>query len=203
MNLLTYFFIAFVLSALGSMPIGMITLKVAEKTIHDGYRSGVMISLGATVIEFSYTYIALVSMDFFIQNVGVNLYINLIAMMVFFTLGFYHLLRKTKTILDSDGEYKTSDFVKGIVLASMNMLIIPFWIFLAVWLKNYGFEFATTSQILIFSIGSALGALVIFLLYTRLGKLVVSKIQKVSYYTNRTVGLIFLLLAMYQLTQLF
>ena len=130
MNLLAYFCIAFVLSALGSMPIGIITLKVAEKTIHDGYRSGIMISLGATVIEFLYTYIALVSMDFFIQNVSVNLYIKLIAMTVFFALGFYHFLKKTKTILDSEGEYKTFDFIKGILLAAMNLLIIPFWIFL-------------------------------------------------------------------------
>jgi threonine/homoserine/homoserine lactone efflux protein len=203
MNLVAYFFIAFVLSALGSMPVGMITLKIAEKTIHDGYRSGVMVSLGATTIEFLYTYIAIASMDFFIQNVGLNLYINLIAMTVFFALAFYHLFKKTSQILESKGEYKTFDFIKGILLASMNMLIIPFWIFLVVWLKNYGFEFSTITQILVFSIGSALGALVIFILYSRLGKLVVNKIQKVSYYTNRTVGVLFLLLAMYQLTQLF
>jgi flagellar biosynthesis component FlhA len=105
--------------------------------------------------------------------------------------------------LSSKGEYKSSDFIKGILLASMNMLIIPFWIFLAIWLKNYDFTFSSASQIWVFSIGSALGALVIFLLYSRLGSFVVTKIQKVSYYTNKTVGLLFLLLAIYQLIQLF
>ena len=124
-------------------------------------------------------------------------------MTVFFALGFYHLLKKTKTILDSKGEYKTFDFIKGILLAAMNLLIIPFWIFLAIWLKSYGFDFNSTSQILVFSLGSALGALVIFLLYTKLGRFVVNKIQKVSFYTNKTVGVLFLLLAMYQFTQLF
>ena len=124
-------------------------------------------------------------------------------MTVFFALGFYHLLKKTKTILDSKGEYKTFDFIKGIILAAMNMLIIPFWIFLAIWLKTYGYDFSSTSQILVFSFGSALGALVIFLLYTRLGRFVVNKMQKVSFYTNRTVGVLFLLLGIYQLTQLF
>ena len=96
MSLTAYFFIAFVISALGSMPIGMITLKIAEKSIHDGYRSGIMVSMGATVIEFLYTYIALVSMDFFIHEVSVNLYINLIAMVVFFGLGFFNLVLKQK-----------------------------------------------------------------------------------------------------------
>ncbi len=203
MSLTAYFFVAFGVSALGSLPIGMITLKVAEKSIHDGYRSGLMVSMGATVIEFLYTYIALMSLDFFVQDISVNLYINLIAMAMFFALGFYHLLKKTKTILVGDGEYKTFDFIKGIMLASMNMLIIPFWIFWAVWLKKYGFDFLSNNQILVFSIGSALGALVIFMLYSRLGKLVVNKIQKVSLYTNKVVGLLFLLLAVYQLIQLF
>ena len=203
MSLTAYFFIAFVISALGSMPIGMITLKIAEKSIHDGYRSGIMVSMGATVIEFLYTYIALVSMDFFIHEVSVNLYINLIAMVVFFGLGFYHLLKKTKTILVGDGEYNSFDFIKGIMLASMNMLIIPFWLFWAVWLKKYGFDFSSFTQVLFFSIGSALGALAIFILYSRLGKLVVTKVQKVSLYTNKIVGLLFLLLGIYQLTQLF
>jgi hypothetical protein len=142
-------------------------------------------------------------MDFFLQNAGVNSYINLLAMLVFFTLGAYHLFKKTKPILDSKGEYKTFDFIKGILLASMNMLIIPFWIFLALWLKTYGFVFSSSAEILVFSIGSALGALLIFLVYTWLGSFIVNKIGKISFYTNKTVGLLFLILGIYQLTQLF
>lgn len=203
MNLAIYFLIAFLLSALGSMPIGMITLKIVEKTIHDGYRSGVMFSLGATVIEFLYTYIALTSMDFFLDNVEVNSFFNIVAMTVFFSLGFYHLFKKTKTVMDSEGEYNTFDFFKGTMLASMNMLIIPFWIFLAIWLKNYNVEFSSNTQILVFSIGAGLGALLIFLLYSRLGKFIVQRIQKVASYTNKTVGILFLLLGIYQLIQLF
>jgi len=203
MNLAAYFFIAFILSALGSMPIGMITLKIVEKTIHNGYRSGVMFALGATVIEFLYTYIALTSMDFFLDNVEVNSFINIVAMAVFFGLGFYHIFKKTKTIFDSKGAYKAFDFFKGIMLASMNMLIIPFWIFLAIWLKNYGVEFLSNTEVLIFSFGAAFGALTMFLLYTRLGKFIAQRIQKVASYTNKTVGVLFLLLGIYQLTQLF
>ena len=203
MNLLTYFFIAFILSALGSMPIGMITLKIVEKTIHDGYRSGLMFSLGATVIEFLYTFIALASMDFFLDNVEANSFINTLAMVVFFGLGFYHLFKKTKTVLESEGAYNSFDFMKGIMLAAMNMLIIPFWIFLAIWLKNYDVEFSSNTQILVFSVGAGIGALMIFLLYTRLGKFIAQRIQKVALYTNKTVGVIFVLLGIYQLTQLF
>ena len=203
MNLAVYFFIAFILSALGSMPIGMITLKIIEKTIHDGYRSGLMFALGATVIEFLYTYIALTSMEFFLDNVEVNSFINTLAMVVFFSLGLYHIFKKTKTILDSEGEYKTFDFFKGTMLAAMNMLIIPFWLFMAIWLKNYELYFLSNSQILIFSLGAALGALMMFLLYSRLGKYIAQRIQKVAFYTNKTVGVLFLLLGIYQLTQLF
>ena len=178
MNLAAYFFIAFFLSAMGSMPIGMITLKIVEKSIHDGYRSGVTFALGATVIEFLYTYFALVFMDFFLDNVEANSFMNIVAMIVFFGLGFYHLLKKAKVVLEGDGSYNSFDFVKGIMLASMNMLIIPFWIFLVIWLKNYNVEISTHAQILAFSIGSGLGALVIFLLYSWLGKFIAQRLQK-------------------------
>ncbi len=202
-TLSAYFFTAFGLSALGSLPVGMITLKVAEKTIYDGYRSGLMLSLGATVIEFLYTVVALIGMDIFLKNLEVNSFFNVLAMTVFFILGFYHLFKKAKPALHSKGEYKTFDFLKGILLASMNMLIFPFWVFLAVWLKGYGFAFSSYEQILVFSIGSALGALVIFLAYSRLGRLVVNKMQSVSFYTAKAVGMLFLLLGIYQLIRLF
>ena len=80
------------------MPIGMITLKIVEKSIHDGYRSGVMFALGATIIEFLYTFVALASMDFFLDNIEVNSFINIVVMMVFFGLGFYHLFKKAKRL---------------------------------------------------------------------------------------------------------
>ena len=203
MSIGSYFFIAFFLSALGSTPIGMITLKVTEKTIHDGFRSGVMVALGATVIEFLYTYIALSSTDFFLDNVNINSTINLIAMVVFFGLGFYHIFKKSKVVLNHSGEYKTFDFFKGLILASMNMLIIPFWIFLVIWLKNYGVELSTNFEQLIFSAGAAFGALIIFLLYVRLGKFIATRIQKVAFYTNKLVGSLFLMLGIYQLIQFF
>ena len=58
MELVKYFIIAFFLSALGTIPIGLITLTIAQKTLEKGKVAGWQIAMGATVIEFVYTLIA-------------------------------------------------------------------------------------------------------------------------------------------------
>jgi len=45
MDLAKYFIIAFILSALGTIPIGLITLTIAQKTIEKGKSAGWQISL--------------------------------------------------------------------------------------------------------------------------------------------------------------
>jgi hypothetical protein len=43
------------------------------------------------------------------------------------------------------------------------MLIIPFWIFLGIWLGSNGILFENKSIIFVFSIGAAIGAFLAFL----------------------------------------
>lgn len=202
MTLLAYFTIAFVLSALGSVPTGMITLTIMQTTIQKGSKSGVIFSLGATVIEWLYTYIALFFLDFFTNNIQVDGYFKIIATVVFFLLGAFHFFKKNKPETPIQLNYQYFDFLHGISIAMMNVLIIPFWIFLAIWLAGYEMLFTTQPQLLIFSTGSAIGALVIFLIYVRLGKLMVGKIKRVKEYSGKAVGLVFFALGVYQLFQL-
>ena len=83
MTLIVYFFVAFILSFLGSIPIGLITLTIAQKTIQNGRRSGLMVALGATIMEFVYTFIALLSLEFFTQNTAIGNYIKTFALVLF------------------------------------------------------------------------------------------------------------------------
>ena len=94
MNLILYFSIALVLSFLGSLPIGLITLTITQKTIQNGRHSGLMIALGATIMEFIYAFIALLSLDLFTQNTSTRNYIKIFATAIFLALGFYFLWKK-------------------------------------------------------------------------------------------------------------
>lgn len=202
LDLLLYFSIALILSWLGSLPIGLITLTITQKTIEKGKKAGWMIAFGATIIEFAYTYIALLSLDLFTENTNIGRYIKIFATVAFFGMGIYFLLKKNKTNLSPVKAYDYFDFLRGIIVGMMNMLIIPFWIFLGIWLESNGVPLHQHIDRISFSIGAALGALIAFWMYIWLSTFITKKIKTINQYTNKAVGVLMLGLGLFQLIQL-
>lgn len=203
MDIALYFIISFIISALGSLPTGLITLTVMQRAVDAGKKAGYMLSFGATVIEFVYTYIALYGLTFFQENVATNYYLQVFATFVFFGFGFYNLFKESKPPTTVASAYDYFDFGRGFLVATMNVLIIPFWLFIAIWLSSYNIDFDTQTKIITFSIGSALGALVVFIGYAELGHYILGRIGQIVKYTDKVVGIVFLILGVYQCFQLF
>ena len=202
MNLLVSFIIAFILSALSSLPTGLITLNIMQRAIESSKKAAIMMALGSTLPEFVYTYIALYGFDFFNDNISIGQDIQITATIIFFLLAVYFLTKKSeKPNLTPSKKDDYFNFGRGFLVAAMNILVIPFWIFIALWLQTYGFSFVTSAEIIFFSIGSALGALLIFLAYAELGHLIFQKLGTIVRYTNKAIGISFLLLGIYQITQ--
>ncbi len=202
MDLIFYFFVALGLSFLGSLPIGLITVTVIQKTIEKGRKSGLMIAMGATIMEFVYSYIALNSLDFFTENLTIGNYIKMFATALFFILGIYHFFKKTSKELKTAAAYDYFDFLRGFVVGMMNMLIVPFWIFLGIWLESNGMVFENQPCIIWFSFGAALGAFLAFLAYIWFSGIIVNKVATINQYTNKVVGVLFLGLGIFQLIEL-
>ena len=68
MPYLTHFLLGFVFSFIGSIPFGMINLTVVDTTIHKGLRAGIVLGLGAAIIEFFQAIIAVLFTHIFIDN---------------------------------------------------------------------------------------------------------------------------------------
>ena len=182
---------------------GMINLAVAERTIHKGKKSGISVAVGAMVVELFYTFLAIYFMDFINENERINQFIKVSAIIVFITLGVYYMFKKNEQILATSNQSSYRDFGRGLAVAAANMLIIPFWIFVGLWLKSNGFSFPTILEILMLSLGSAMGAFCAFLLYVNLGNYIVGKRKKFVYYTNKIVSMIFFTLALVQIIRFF
>jgi len=198
------FFIAFVLSLLGSIPIGMITLSITERSITKGFKAGFILGLGATIMEFIYTYLAIACLDALTENVSIGRNIKWASLVIFLLIGIYYLFKKARhpisTFKHHDNHYK--EFLRGIGVGAMNFLIVPYWLFIGVWLKSNNIEVIGTSSITIFAIGAALGALVVFVAYGKLASYISSKLATIAKYTNKAVGFLFIVLAAIQAFQL-
>ena len=203
MNLVTYFIIAFILSFLGSLPLGMITLTIVQRTIEKGRSSGIMMALGATIMQFFYTYIALISLDVFTTSNEIGHYLKMVATVVFFIMAFYFLMKKKTDELQATTSYDSLDFLRGFIVGLMNVLVVPFWVVLAILLESYGCVFIHQGDMISFSLGSAIGALTVFIGYVWMSEFVMSKAKSINQYTNKVIGILFLGLGIFQLIQFY
>lgn len=197
------FLFGVVFSALGAIPPGLINLAAAERTITRGYRGGLMVSLGAGVTQLIYTFVAVYFIDIIIRNAIITETINWIAGIIFLVLGLFYIVKKVKKIQPVRNTSDSKHFGYGMAVAAMNFLIIPTWIFVSVWLKGNGYDFTHLREILFISLGSAIGAVFIFVGYVRMSRYVILKMSRIIKYTNRFLGFVFLSLAAYQFLRIF
>lgn len=201
MNLLLCFSIGLVLSLLGSIPINMITLSIIQQGINKGEKAALKMAYGASIPQLIYTYLTLYSFDFFHNNLIMEQQLQTGAGVIFIGLSFYFFRQKIEEqTLNTSSKANTThlSFTRGLIISFLNVLVIPFWIFIAVYLGTYGIVVSTQSEILLFSIGSALGALVTFIAYAKSSEFIIRRIGKLVTYTNKIAGVIFLLLGIYQ-----
>ena len=128
--------------------------------------------------------------------------IHQLATAVFIVFGAYYLLKKRSADLaipDDERVYATN-FSRGLGVGLLNMLIIPFWVFVAGWLGGrLGYSFDSTALVIAFCLGAALGAGLVFWAYVELGNWLVQRLGQIDYLTNKAVGGIFLGLGLLQL----
>ena len=202
MELVKYFIIAFFLSALGTIPIGLITLTIAQKTLEKGKVAGWQIAMGATVIEFVYTLIALYGLEALSIESAWKRYVQIGTLFLFLILGIYYYRKAPSTLRATKSSSQRLDFFLGMGVGMMNMLIIPFWLVVGLWLESNGMNFDEAGCIVWFSVGAALGALLIFVVYIEGSHAILQKSQSIATYANKVIGIIFFLLAIVQLFQL-
>ncbi|MEM1322643.1 MAG: LysE family transporter [Bacteroidota bacterium] len=199
---LLHLLLGFTLSFIGSLPIGMINMTVAETTIRKGMKAGLIIALGASLVELLQALVAIKFSSIFTSNPDIGQFIQWIAVPILLGLGLYYLTRKEKPQQQSpetpEKAAKLPQFSKGLFISALNVLAIPYWIFYGSYLRAEGW-LMTNSSLLIFATGVMLGTFVLLWLYARLSLAIVSKVQRIAHFTNQFIGIIMLLFGIFQL----
>ncbi len=123
--MLLHLLFGIVISAIGTLPLGMINITVAERTIHKGLGAGMWIALGATLVELLQILIAIKFAYLFTSNPVVNQWLQILAIPIFFGLGIYFFLQKEPSEIKTT-EQKLPDFFRGAAISSLNLLAIPY-----------------------------------------------------------------------------
>jgi len=192
------------LSFIGSIPFGTINVTVIETAVLKGFRVATWVVIGAALIEFVQAIIALTFTQLLTRNPLTEQILFWISIPIFIGLGIYYIRQKnTEKEPDAIHGYAGGrGFLKGVIISSLNVLAIPYWIFYGTYLSSIGWvNLEDRWMILVFSTGVLIGTVTILLIYARLGLYAKTRFAKVTTYIAPAVGWFFFVLAGIQIVR--
>lgn len=184
----------FVLSLLGTIPPGLISLSVSQTSIQRGLRAAMVLAFGAALAEFFQAWVAIVLTDWFLSHPIAERGFQWASVPVFFALGF-HLLFWAKPLQAAIAIERVSlsrQFFKGLLISTFNLLAIPYWFVYCAWLRLEGWWESGLPATLIFALGVSIGTLFALGLYAWLGQIILRHSSHLARFANQFIGFIFL-----------
>src|SRR5688572_9537767 len=167
--------------------------------IQRGTRVAISMAIGAAVIEFFQAYIALTFYNILTHNEEMERTIILICIPIFLLAGIYYILKKNHTVhRPTTRAANAIGAAKGIVLSSVNLMAIPYFVFIGGYLASSNYISLKAESIAAFSSGVVLGSFMTFFIYAKLGIVIKRKSEKMSQYASKIVGIIFIVIAISQ-----
>ncbi|KPM32774.1 Lysine exporter protein [Croceitalea dokdonensis DOKDO 023] len=153
---------------LASAPPGLLNVNAAKTSVEKGSSNGIMFGLGVAVMVMAQTYLAVRIAKYLSKNPDVVAWLMQIAVLVFGILAVFFFFKARKTTAGKHAfkaAKKRGSFTKGMVLAAINLLTVPYYsglngLFSAQGIMNYE---VIDEIVFIFSAGS--GTFLVMYLY--------------------------------------
>ncbi|MFK7750825.1 MAG: lysine transporter LysE [Kordia sp.] len=207
-DLIILFFITFSAALLGVVPPGLINITAAKISTQKGKLNGVIFAIGASIVVMIQAVIAVMISKYLYNNQEVIVVLEKVALVIFGLLGIYFFIiarkkkRKEKRIRMVKVSKKGS-FFKGIFLAMLNVLPIPYFIGLnALWRTSGLMEFSIP-DVIIFVLGTGFGTFAMLYMYVFYFNKSQSKSGHFSKYSDHILSALMLVLVIVTLVRIF
>lgn len=192
------FWTGVLLSLIGSLPPGLISLSVAQTAIARGFGAAMVLAFGAAFAEFFQAWAAVVFSDWFLAHPEAEKVFRWVAIPVFWSLAIY-LWFFAKPPRPPEAEMpiaRLSQFSRGVAVSTFNLLAIPYWVAYTGWLRTNGWWTAGLLHTWLFAAGVVVGTLAALALYAWAAKEMTRRSALMTKVANRLVALIFFLLGL-------
>jgi threonine/homoserine/homoserine lactone efflux protein len=184
---------------------GLINMTAAKISLQEGKNEALSFAVGASVIVFFQTYIAVIFARFISIHLEIISLLQEIGILVFTGLSVYFFWiakkpKKKKTEVKIKG--KSNRFYYGILLSLLNFLPVPFYVFTSISISRSGYFHFEKFEILNFVLGVMLGSFSVFYLYIVSFKVIEEKTTFLLKNINNIIGAITGLIAAFTLCKL-
>ncbi|PTX59263.1 threonine/homoserine/homoserine lactone efflux protein [Kordia periserrulae] len=202
------FFITFSAALLGVVPPGLINITAAKISTQKGKMNGIIFAIGASIVVFIQAIIAVMISKYLYHNQQIIEVLEKAAVVIFGLLAIYFFIvarkkTKKKKRIRMVKVSKKGSFFKGIFLAMLNVLPIPYFIGLnALWRASDLMEF-TVVDIITFVLGTGFGTFAMLYMYVFYFNKSQSKSGNFSKYSDHILSGLMLVLVIVTLIRIF
>ena len=178
MGMLFHLVFGFVAAFIGVIPPGLLNITAAKISLNRGRKTAAIFACGVVVTVIIQTAIALLFARYLEMHPEIVHLLRQIAVGIFICLTVYFFFIAKDTRRKRTKEVSSSgygQFFLGMFLAAINLLPLPYWVYVSITFNGFGwFEF-TTEALVMCVIGSALGTLAMLIVYIQFFKRLKSK----------------------------
>jgi threonine/homoserine/homoserine lactone efflux protein len=194
MGLLLPLFFGFLTALIGVFPPGLINMTAAKISVQDGKQRALLFSLGAVIIVFFQTILAVIFARYIDKHQEVVVLLKEAGFVVFTLLTIYFFFTakkpKEKTKNELKIKSKRSRFFLGLFISAINFFPIPYYAVVCIALASFQHFVFNKISIYSFAIGTVLGSFVIFYAYIAFFKKIEAKTDFMMKNINKILGTI-------------
>ena len=202
MHLLFIFFLGWVLSFLGQLPLGTISITTTQIAVQENFSNAWKFSIGVTIIEIFYLRIVLSGVDWIMDHKLLFSILGWLTVVLFLALGIFSFVTARKQQQDKKALLLNNDinrFWLGVTMSTLNPAQIPFWFVWSSYFMSVKWLYSGFGEFNLFTAGAGLGTISGLVVYTYGGNWLVTKMKTSNRTLNKVMGVIFIIAALAQL----
>lgn len=189
MELIFVFFKGWIVSFLGQLPLGTMSITSTQIAVQENFRRAWHYSLGVAIVEIIYLRLTLSGVDWIMQHKVLFIILGWLTVVLFVVLGaasFISAFRQQKERKALILENNFNRFLLGLSMSALNPAQIPFWFIWSSYLLNTGALQATTLNFNVFTVGCGIGTIAGLAVYMYGGNWLITRLHT----SNRTLNII-------------
>jgi threonine/homoserine/homoserine lactone efflux protein len=193
--------LAVILSFLGQLPLGTMSLTATQIAVQENFRNAWKYSVGVAVIEIIYLRLVLSGMQWIFSHRLVFVVFNWATVLFFAVLGVMSFITAQK---QEKGEKalllnnRLDRFLLGMSMSALNPAQIPFWFIWTGYFINQGWLKPGFREFNFFTLGSGIGTVGGLIVYMYGGNWLVTKMKTSNRALNKIMGIVFIFAAIVQ-----
>lgn len=206
MNYFLIFWLGWLVSFLGQLPLGTMSITATQITVAENFGNAWKYALGVTVIEVVYVRLTVSGVAWIVQHNTFFTVLNWLTVVLFLSLGVATFIQALK----QQGEKKPlllknnlNRFWLGMTMSVLNPAQIPFWFVWSSYLINLRVLQPSFNGFNFFSIGCGFGTVAGLTVYMYGGNWLITKMKANTKILNVIMGVVFIIAAVAQLYRMF